>query len=208
MPEPIDPLDPIPSVVEVRDELPTVIEVSVPRGHPVIAWFFILLIVGGIVFAANHRPSALKGPESKDNAQLIVQELQARYLVGATRLVGKSDPSLMQNARMLDIGPLPQRLRFVALVGELSGPQEAGQQLQKVERILEQGGTPPSANQAAIMEILRRLYADYQQGQMDAPSVSTEDRRLLRDELEWFGSLALAPKEGPNPDERDQLLQG
>jgi membrane protease YdiL (CAAX protease family) len=212
MHEPVDPADPIPSVIEVRDEPanlpPSVIEVPVPRGHPLIAWFFILLIVSGTVLLANRRPSALKAAESKDNAALIAQELQARYLVGVTQLVGKSNPSLYENAKMLDVGPLPQRLRFVALVGELSGPEAAQQQLQRLEDLIARSDASPSQDQFATMKTLRRLYADYIQGLLDAPSLSPEDRRLLREELDWFGELALAPQGGPNTSAREALLHG
>src|SRR5262249_4875444 len=64
----------------------------------------------------------------------------------------------------------------------------------------------PTQTDLAVKETLERLYGDYERGRLDAPSLDAEHRELLRQELDWFGELALAPADGPNPAERDALL--
>jgi membrane protease YdiL (CAAX protease family) len=48
--------------------------------------------------------------------------------------------------------------------------------------------------QAAVRDILGRLYRDYQRLRLNAPSVSPEERERLRAALGWFGDLVLAPQ--------------
>ncbi len=60
--------------------------------------------------------------------------------------------------------------------------------------------------QQKIRDILGRLYTDYENKEYTAPSLSDEDRTLLKSELGWAGRLALAPEGGSNPDERRALL--
>ena len=59
-----------------------------------------------------------------------------------------------------------------------------------------------SPEQVAILDDLKRLYADYAAERLDAPSVSKDEREQLRRDLGWFGELALAPPEGPDQQAR------
>src|SRR5207247_2644856 len=54
------------------------------------------------------------------------------------------------------------------------------------------------------LRTLRKLYRDYGKLRYDAPSVSQGEREQLRQHLDWFGDLALAP--AGNTDERDAIV--
>src|SRR5207253_8074535 len=51
-----------------------------------------------------------------------------------------------------------------------------------------------------------KLYKDYAADKWDAPSLTGEDRKLLREQLGWIGELALAPP-GGNPKARAEVLR-
>jgi membrane protease YdiL (CAAX protease family) len=193
----------IPSVVEI----PTPIlldEAPRPKGRPVLAWLAIGLLVGVNAFLATRRPAsaAAKDPETQDRVTLLPMELQARNILGLANLLGQKESSLYPQVKMLDAGPVPQRLRFVVLAGELQGPEEARRLLQNLDELLARTDTEPSPTDTAVKQTLAELYRDYQQNDLAARSVNEAERQLLRRDLGWFGELALAPEGGPNPKER------
>ncbi len=68
-------------------------------------------------------------------------------------------------------------------------------------------GVQVTPEQAALLDVLRRLYEDYEAGRIQAPSVSKDERQQLRADLGWFGELALAPAGGPDPEARTPLMR-
>lgn len=194
-----EPTDPIPAVVEAR----------LPQGRPLIAWAVIALLVVGQALLANLRP-VTKDPENHNRVQLVLFQLQGRYLIGATDLMrsldSKQAATLYREAQQFNTGPLPQRLRFVVLAGELAGPEEARRQLNAIQDRLAASSILPTTEQAALMRTLGRLYDDFTAEHYDAPTLTQADRDRLRTDLGWFGELALAPANGPNPETRDTLM--
>ncbi len=103
-------------------------------------------------------------------------------------------------------GPPEHRLKFVALAGELAGPEAALEQLADLREDLKQeqlAVEPPVAETQAALE---KLYRDYAAGRWAAPAVSAAERQQIQRELGWFGRLALAPKSGPNQAQRQEIL--
>jgi membrane protease YdiL (CAAX protease family) len=174
------------------------------RGYPVIAWSFILVIVAGIVVLQTIRPPR-GGPEIKEDTALVTMQLQARYLVGAASLLG-SNPTFYTQAQTMNVGTVDQRLRFIALAGELAGPNEALKQLQELEQKLDANQVKPTEAQLALMKSLEKLYLDYGRKQFEAPSLTAVERDRLRDQLGWFGELALAPAGTLNQAAREEVL--
>jgi membrane protease YdiL (CAAX protease family) len=111
------------------------------------------------------------------------------------------------DARDLNTGPVEQRLRFVVLAGELAGPQRAQEQLDALSRRLDAAGKTMTPAETDVERILRRLYRDYRQRRFQAPSLAAEDKDVLREELGWFGDLALAPAGGPDRAAREEVMQ-
>lgn len=194
--------------MELESEIPIVEEGPTgPSGHPALAWTIIVALVG-VLFAlrslAGVRPPVPAAPTepAEDAAQLLVR-LQGRYLVGAGALVPDKS-KLVEQARALDAGPVSQRLRYVALVGELEGPEAARKALGDLTKGPDR--TSMTAEERRVALALRRLYRDYARGKLDAPTLKEADRELLRSRLGWFGELALTPAGGPDPAAREQLL--
>src|SRR5262245_38268754 len=104
--------------------IPVVLDASPRRGRPLLAWLAVCSLVALVIFLSSYRPAA-KLPKAKNGADLLVFQLQARYMVGAAALLGRGDPRLAEQARVLDTGPVSHRLRYAILQGELSGPEQA-----------------------------------------------------------------------------------
>jgi len=196
---------PTPILVESALPTPLLVEKPPPRGHPLAAWLVIVLLVSAIVGAPYVLPLS-RGAAPREKALLLVKKLQARYLVGAKSLMPGPDPRLYKQAQLLNGGPVAHRLRFIVLAGEMAGPEEACTQLDRLSSLLATGQIEPTPEEDGLRDILGRLYADYANQQFAAPSVRDEERDLLREKLDWFGELALAPEEGPDPTARDRAL--
>ncbi|MFO0881444.1 MAG: type II CAAX endopeptidase family protein [Gemmataceae bacterium] len=167
-----------------------------PRGHPLIAWGVLLLLLGYLVWPRPETP----GHRRDSPSQIVPLQLQGRYLVGVAslRLPGVPAEKLFADAAMLiDQASYPQRLRYAILGGELVGMDQAKEALASLEAERQAGDIEASAEDVAAVERLQRWYRDD-----DLPD---SDRAALRKHLGWFGSLALAP-EGSDPAERQQVL--
>src|SRR5262245_13820052 len=115
-------------------EIPVVLEVAPRRGKAWLAWTVILALVALIIGLSSLRPSA-KHAEGEDNVGLVILEVQGRQMVGTTEFTGR-DARLAEQARTLDTGPVSHRLRYIVLVGELAGPDEALKRLEDLNRKL------------------------------------------------------------------------
>jgi membrane protease YdiL (CAAX protease family) len=181
----------------------------VRRGRPVLAWIAIVLLVV-LMVGMQMAPAPSAAPETGDQAALVLVQLQGRLLVGAAALEGKEQSKeLFAQAESLNHGPLDQRLRFLVLAGELAGPQEAQKQLRELNEKLAANHVHPTPEETELLDILGRLYDDYAQGRMEAPTVHQDAHaeELLKEELGWFGELALAPAGGPSPVARKVVLR-
>jgi membrane protease YdiL (CAAX protease family) len=164
------------------------------RGWPVTAWVVILLLTAFVTLHQMLRKESAGGVAQENEMGLVLVQMQARYLVGlASFPMGRGEAALYEQAKAYNTGPLPQRLRFIALAGELAGPEEALRQLDELDRKVAEHGVKPTQDQRAVGAALRRLYGDYTRLRPDAPSVGPSERQLLRTQLGWFGELALAP---------------
>jgi membrane protease YdiL (CAAX protease family) len=148
--------------------------------------------------------------EAKERSAALIVESQGRTMLGMSELVvGRDDPvrrkEYQTSLQSLNTGPLPQRYRHVVLIGELGGPTEALQELDDLNQRVSRRKIHPTETQQKIRDILGRLYVDYAHGDLAAPSLSDEDRDLLKSELGWAGRLALAPDRGPNQDDLQVL---
>jgi len=187
------PLDPLPDQPRRR-----------PRGRAGVAWLLLLMIVAFEVVLPLLRRLNEAPPPAR---QSLMTSMQVRYLMGASRLLGGSGEGLYAQAKpSLNTGPLDQRLPFLALAGELAGPKEALEQMKQIEHDMAQQGLQPTEGQAALLDILRRLFEDRAGGRPAAPSVSEEERCQLTAEMGWSGRLALTPDDSPDKQARDALV--
>ncbi|HEY7153017.1 MAG TPA: CPBP family intramembrane glutamic endopeptidase [Gemmataceae bacterium] len=181
--------------------------------RPLLAW---LVILGAVAFILWRNSTV--SPLEKQKRDLVMMRLQSRYLVGLAELVerllnylnylrGGSEreerflnskksarEQLYKEAKAnLNRGTYAQRLRFVVLAGELKGPDEAREQLRRLDqRYHERRGDPP-AEEAEMARILGRIYAVQAEDPQAAASLPEDEQREVRERLDWFGDLALAP---------------
>jgi membrane protease YdiL (CAAX protease family) len=178
------------------------------KGWPVLAWIVIVLLVALVL--RMHAAAPQGEATAAESSDLRTMEIQARLLVGVKDLLNAPanapGENLYAHAQAMNAGSVEQRLRFIVVAGELAGPAEAHAQLNQLEAKLLKAGIRKTAEQATLMDNLRRLYEDYMAGRLDAPSLTNEQRQQLRTELGWFGQLALAPAGGPDPAAREAAM--
>jgi membrane protease YdiL (CAAX protease family) len=183
--EPIPATPPQPLADETDlSEVPEVLPVR-KKGWPILSWIVILLLVTFIVFVRAVPRKEEGTPTAADPVQLRVMELQSRNLVGTANLFGNpSDQTVYRQAQMFNTGPVPQRLRFIVLAGELAGPGEALAQLRALDEALAKYGIKLTEEQAEVRNLLERLYRDYQ-------------RQWVKRGEHQVAEVFAAPKNGP-----------
>ncbi|TMQ33512.1 MAG: hypothetical protein E6K70_12705 [Planctomycetota bacterium] len=186
------PLDAVPAVPERR------------KGQPVIAWIVIFLCCA-FILATHYLPDLKNKNLQEGGPTSTVVELQARYLVGAGELLN-ARPAMYAQAKALDTGPVEQRLRFIVVAGELVGPDEALQRIKGLRQRLRDNGVELTPKQDELLQALDGLYQDYAHKKFDGPSLTAKERALLRDELGWWGELALTPAGGSDKEARGAVL--
>jgi membrane protease YdiL (CAAX protease family) len=179
-----------------------------PQGYSRLAWLiFVVAVVFWTLILPRLRQSAPEAERGREPLQDATMRLQARTLLGTGYLLHQSGPDLYPQAQaMLDHGPYGQRLRFVTLAGELEGPAEARKQLARLKRERREEALDATGEEMRLTDLLERLYEDYEDSRLDAPSLSESDRAELRRGLGWFGKLALAPEGGPDAAARREVL--
>ncbi len=193
-----------------------VIGASKGRLGTAIAWLIILDLVGFVLYRNAERNVPVKGEVS--TAWLVNVESQGRYLVGAADLLeqlnaaagagaAKSNPrqDMYKQAKSLDRGSYSQRLRFSVLAGELAGPDEALEALDRLERDRKAGEVEARDISIEAAGLLRRLYRGYKANPKAPPALTDAEQQKLRKGLGWFGELALTPA-GSDPAARRAVL--
>ena len=175
------------------------------RGHPILAWIAITLLVSGELLLPWILQRGAKN-EARDSANdLITMETQARSLIGAGQWMGDRS-SLSPQVEALNTGSIEQRLRFIVVVGEVAGTAEARKQLRLFDEKMIEHQRTLSPEAAEVRRLLGKLYTDYEAKRFEAPSLTVKERELLRERLGWFGEVALAPAGGPNVAAREAAL--
>lgn len=174
------------------------------KGRPLLAWCLILAAVAFILW--RYSTTSLQDRQRYD---LVTMRLQGRYLVGMAEFLGRRKINRYQiyaEARQsLNRGTYAQRLRFVVLAGELQDPGEALEELQQLDDKYRQHCGEPSAEDAATARILYHLYVLRAEDPEDVALLPADEQQKLRQQLDWFGDLALAPQ-GGDDDAREVVL--
>lgn len=173
---------------------------------------------------AIHMTSA-KVLDAGDDISPLLMEIQGKYTVGATPWV-QSSSALMyrQTYDTLNLGTVAQRLRFVVLAAELQGPREAAAVLDDLETKIEDEQQRRSAqgddarslltkDQSTVISTLRFIYdiddiddGGWAETRARIEALSDDERALLKDQLGWFGKLALAPPGDDDTAARNEII--
>src|SRR5262249_61304686 len=92
------------------------------------AWVVITAIVAGVVVLHELGQGGTAGAAAQDSLNVFLVRAQGRYLLGVRELlpaVGGGDDQLYQQVKVLNTGPVDQRLRAVVLAGGPSAPPGA-----------------------------------------------------------------------------------
>lgn len=178
------------------------------RTYALLAWGIIVLAVVVITVAASRGRAAASGP-SHDSIGVKMMQMQAQYMVFAAGM--QADPALIiGQARALDAGSVDQRLRYVTLAGDLEGPQAALDALAAFRQDVagEQDAADDfelTSDQQRVDALLEQLYA----GRAEAERIVLDDadRRWLREQLGWFGELALTPEDLASTEARADVVE-
>ncbi len=193
-------------------ELDNEAHAPVRRGFPLLAWLLILIMVGFVTYRQNGgrgEPHPLEDEESAP--QDVIMLLQSRYLVGAASLWQDQDKmtahKLYEQATLLNQGTIEQRLKFAIVAEELAGAEEALSVLTDINGRVETSGFELNNQQIELRDALTALMTDYAAEEWTAPTVTPHQRQLIKDQLGWFGELALAPKQGANEAARSAVIR-
>lgn len=165
---------------------------STPRGFAAVAWLVIVLAV--VIVVVRQRLATAETEAAADDAGVTIMEFQAKALIGANQI--KPSKSAYAQVSPLNIGPMPQRLRFVALAGQLAGAEVALTVLDELESLIADPpiGDPPklTPEQLEVLAILRELYQPGDSPIEDRIAALNDDKTaLIADQLGWLGELLL-----------------
>lgn len=173
-----------------------------PRGYVLLSWTAIVAMAVTVVYLQRDR--AEHGPARPGRTDLLVMQIQARYLVGAKELVellapgGPVAKDLAHQADALNHGAPDQRLAAILLIGALAGPDAALERLTQFDRKLQEQEITLTPEEERLRTIIGGLESGLAEETKDASSVTPADRQLLRERFGWIGKLAVA--EIPNED--------
>ena len=167
----------------------------------VLAWGVILLMTALVIGAPRNGLDAEAEPETLDQ---VLFTLQAQYLLGTAQLFQDQQHAAIE--RTLEGWKATndwQRKRLAVLAGEVQGPDAGLQRLREVQAPAHEPGE--ESEEGSSVQILTRVFEDYSQDEWSAPSITPEERELLKSQLGWFGKLALAPPGQESP-LREQVI--
>jgi membrane protease YdiL (CAAX protease family) len=193
---------------------------SGPRIGTIIAW----LVIIGAVLSIAALPSLLAAFEPEQELseeeiaatiglEEVMTRLQGRYLLGASSLPGSREQILAQ-VQTLNGGTPSNRMRIIALAGELGGPAEARARLETLEDDIEtaqlQDDQTPfnrlTEPQQTALSGLRTLYDVADDATPAVDQLTDQQKDAIQGELGWFGRLALHPQDAGDEATRNDLL--
>src|SRR5438105_59743 len=90
------------------------------KGHTVLSWLVIAGLVGLILVLPYLHPAPSEAGPAGNPSEWAIR-LQLRYVVGFAK-ASQDKQGILGMAKMLDTGPVEQRVDYVILTGELAGP--------------------------------------------------------------------------------------
>jgi membrane protease YdiL (CAAX protease family) len=169
------------------------------RGHPVAAWGIILAVVSAVVVLQSLRPAPVEKQAAPGQEEKGL-DFMARLLVGLREVMGSNaEADLEKSATQLDVDGIRQHHRAAVVAGEVAGPAAA---LRALDRPPPAGSGQETAEEKRLNDLLIRLY----RGHSDPAALAPGEQLFLREQLGWYGDLALAPRGGPDTEARKEVL--
>lgn len=188
-------------------------EPAPPRGHPILAWIAIFILIG-ILYA-----TALLSPPEEEEQMLaqgasVLGQLEGRFLVGSNLLARDLGPEFhkgfregLQQSQTDGHGPISQRLQAIAAAGEISGPDQALHAVRSLRDEVETSVHDLTPEEDRLLRLTESLFAKTQAKQDPNTDFKPDDRDFLIRQLGWSGRLILAPEDLSPPERRLPVIQ-
>jgi membrane protease YdiL (CAAX protease family) len=159
------------------------------RGRPLVAWLVILAVIGLVLWRHQTAP-----PESEEEADAEI--MQDRVAVGLHAIFGGQSQGMYESLATHQ-GKISWRrlFRLTVIASELEGREKAD--LELIDNVDNEELGKPTAEETRLLRILIRVYSRWE--------LSDADQEELRQQLGWYGDLALTP-EGSDPQQRQAVL--
>ena len=197
-----------------------------------LAWAIITALTA-VLFVSNNWPGASPAPKAHDmNAQ---SELPGKVALAVAHWVPQYGSMMLGQVDELRKGSIPEKLAFAVLAGELDGPQRAAEELEAIEIPSEpdlvdgvhpdelQSGTDKGSSQVeavepgesgglmkareALLRIMELRQGAPPQGVDVIAALDSGQVDAIKQELGWYGELALLPTETTNVAARETLVR-
>ncbi len=171
----------------------------------VVTWAVIFAVLVFHVVRMNFAPIESRLEATK--ADLLQVSMAAKLKVGIRQISPKDDPKT--EISTFDADDFPETHWGEAiLLNEVEGADAALSQMKNVERSMDTLALKLTPDQQRLHNILTRLFADYDDGDMSASNVPQSEREFLEERFGWLGTLALTPKVGSDVNVRKKVEQG
>ncbi len=176
------------------------------RGSVWLAWVAILGTIGYALF-----PHSFAGHDEASDPSIILFEIQAKYLVGASSFsVTAEENRRDQIEQVFGNGPLRQQLIGTILISELVGPTAAAVSLEGLEKRIENETLKASDRDHELVRLYRKIL-DERNGNAAVENAladvdRTEIQSVFPERLGWAGRLALLPAGTADVVGREKLI--
>ncbi|MEO1526531.1 MAG: type II CAAX endopeptidase family protein [Planctomycetota bacterium] len=174
----------------------------------VIAWVTVLAVVGCIISLQMNRRAEPKPVGGSNSLEYVMLGVQSKYIVGVANWFGPAATTqLEKELRAWPTETPGQAVRAAIVIGEVIGPEEALERIRKLKetQASDADSDTPAEFSDETLEALELAYEDYVDGDPTAASLSTERRESVRNDLGWFGELALTP-DGTDAAARNRIV--
>jgi len=183
-----------------------------PRGHPWLAWFAILVLIGLQQVSAFFVDDA-DVQDVLASGGTIIGQIEGRLLIGLHQIgedLGGDFKREFQQKIETKLtphqGPIIQRLQAIAVSGELVGAQEALARLEDVALEIEASEHELTKEESQLLETSHLIYQKVADGEDPAKGLEDEKQKLLVAKLGWCGKLMLAPDKLSPLDRREGVV--
>ena len=174
-----------------------------------LSWLIIaaIIVLKGVMpaFVAKELPPEGFSESSALESQIV--KLQGQMVLAASAMSGDQNPELLvEQIKPLETGSVGQRQRAVILFGVVCDSAQARSSLKRLEEAASEYGIPFSDEQLRTNSILEGLFESVVPGEDQFGELSADEETFLREQLGWFGELAIARTQGDDKSQWSEVL--
>lgn len=162
------------------------------RAYPGQAWAVIALCVSLAVYQQNFSQPPVEDGQVESRVGDALLDFQGRFWVGLADRAGRQGVEFRDGIKPLDGGDAWQRFRYLVLVGELEGREQALKGLENLRTRLKEADVGLTEKQASVSVLLERLWSGAKEQAGGGIVLDRESRLELTTGLGWYGELVLS----------------